>query len=56
MIKAVIFDFDGIIIESEPLWVEAEIKFSNRSELHLTPEMCRQTTGLEYTGHHSVLV
>jgi len=46
MIKAVIFDFDGIIIESEPLWVEAEIKAFSTVGVTLTPELCRQTTGL----------
>jgi len=46
MIKAVIFDFDGIIIESEPLWIEAEIKVFDTIGITLTPELCRQTTGL----------
>jgi HAD superfamily hydrolase (TIGR01509 family) len=46
MIKAIIFDFDGIIIDSEPLWVEAEMKIFKSVGVELTPEMCRQTTGL----------
>jgi len=46
MIKAIIFDFDGIIIDSEPLWVEAETEVFKGVGVQLTPEMCRQTTGL----------
>jgi len=46
MIKAVVFDFDGIIIDSEPLWVEAERNVFHNLGIDLTPEMCRQTTGL----------
>lgn len=46
MIKAIIFDFDGIIIDSEPLWVEAEIEVFRSIGVELTPLMCRQTTGL----------
>jgi sugar-phosphatase len=46
MIKSVIFDFDGIIIDSEPLWVEAEIRVFKTLGIELIPEMCRQTTGL----------
>jgi mannitol-1-/sugar-/sorbitol-6-/2-deoxyglucose-6-phosphatase len=46
MIKAVIFDFDGIIIDSEPLWMEAEIEVFKSVGVHLTHELCRQTTGL----------
>lgn len=46
MIKAVVFDFDGIIIDSEPLWVEAEIGVFKSMGIILTPEMCRHTTGL----------
>ena len=60
MINAVIFDFDGIIIESEPLWIEAEIKVFETIGITLTPELCRQTTGLNtqdsiqywYNIHH----
>jgi mannitol-1-/sugar-/sorbitol-6-/2-deoxyglucose-6-phosphatase len=46
MIKAVIFDFDGIIIDSEPLWVEAEINIFQSVGVQLDPQLCRQTTGL----------
>jgi len=46
MIKAIIFDFDGIIIDSEPLWVEAEIAVFKSIGVELSPLMCRQTTGL----------
>lgn len=46
MIKAVIFDFDGIIIDSEPLWIEAEIRVFKSVGVYLDPKLCRQTTGL----------
>jgi HAD superfamily hydrolase (TIGR01509 family) len=47
MIKAVIFDLDGIIIESEPLWKEVEKKVFAGIGLNLTTEMCRRTIGLD---------
>jgi mannitol-1-/sugar-/sorbitol-6-/2-deoxyglucose-6-phosphatase len=46
MIKAVIFDLDGLLINSEPLWQEAEILIFKQVNLVLTPELCRQTQGL----------
>jgi len=46
MIKAVIFDMDGIIIDSEPLWQEAEIAAFGRVGLQLSREMCMQTMGI----------
>src|SRR5512145_2034410 len=46
MIKAIIFDFDGIIIDSEPLWVEAEIEVFKSVGVDLSPSLCRLTTGL----------
>ncbi len=46
MIKGIIFDFDGIIIDSEPLWVQTEIHIFKSVGVHLTPELCRHTTGL----------
>lgn len=46
MIKAVIFDMDGVILDSEPLWKDAEIRIFNSLGVPLTEEMCETTTGM----------
>jgi mannitol-1-/sugar-/sorbitol-6-/2-deoxyglucose-6-phosphatase len=46
MIEAVIFDLDGLLIDSEPMWQEAEILVFKQVNLVLTSELCRQTQGL----------
>ena len=46
MIEAVIFDMDGLIIDSEPLWREAEIKVFATVGIALDDERCRETLGL----------
>lgn len=46
MIKAIIFDMDGLLIDSEPLWQEAEIAAFAGAGISLTREMCRQTMGM----------
>ena len=45
-LKAVIFDMDGLLIDSEPIWRSAEIRSFDKVGLHLTPETCKQTMGL----------
>lgn len=44
--NAVIFDLDGLLIDSEPLWQQAEIEIFPEVGIQLTPELCRLTTGL----------
>lgn len=46
MIKAVIYDMDGVLIDSEPLWRKAEIRSFAKFNISLTEDMCKMTTGL----------
>lgn len=46
MIQAIIFDMDGVLLDSEPFWQEAEIVVFAQVGLHLTHEMCLETMGL----------
>lgn len=46
MFQAAIFDMDGLLIDSEPLWHRAEIEVFGSVGLLLTEEQCRETTGV----------
>ena len=46
MNKAVIYDMDGVIINSEPLWREALIHCFNKVGFDFTQEKCRTTQGM----------
>lgn len=46
MIKAAILDMDGLLIDSEPFWQEAEVATFRKVGIHLTTEMCQQTMGI----------
>lgn len=46
MIEAVIFDMDGLLVDSEPLWRQAEVEVFASVGVDLTPDDCRRTTGL----------
>jgi mannitol-1-/sugar-/sorbitol-6-/2-deoxyglucose-6-phosphatase len=45
MLKAVIFDMDGLLVDSEPLWRQAEQAVFPRVGIQLTEAMCMQTMG-----------
>lgn len=47
MIKAFIFDMDGLLIDSEPIWQEAEKLVFGTVGFSLTSEEMRQTMGLK---------
>jgi len=46
MLQAVIFDMDGLLVDSEPLWRRAEQAIFPKVSIELTDEMCMQTMGL----------
>lgn len=47
-IKAVIFDMDGILIDSEPLWRIAMVKGFTDIGVPFTEDDCRKTTGMRF--------
>lgn len=46
MIRAVIFDMDGVLINSEPYWQRTEKAIFAELGIDLTPELLEQTRGL----------
>ena len=45
MIKAIIFDMDGVIIDSEPLWHGSIKNAFAKIDIQLTDEMTKETMG-----------
>lgn len=45
-IQAVIFDLDGLLIDSEPLWEEAEMAIFARIGITITREVCMKVKGM----------
>ena len=46
MLRALIFDMDGVLIDSEPFWHEAEMAGFALAGRRLAREDCLKTTGL----------
>lgn len=48
MLNAVIFDMDGVLVNSEPLWRKAMIKGFTELGINFTEDDCRKTTGKRF--------
>ncbi len=54
MIQTAIFDMDGLLIDSEPLWFEAAVEVFNPLGINLTPALYADSVGLrtkEFVEH-----
>ena len=49
IVRAIIFDMDGLLVDSEPCWHKAEKTIFKTIGLELTTEMCMETTGKPVT-------
>lgn len=47
MIKAVIFDMDGLLIDSEPFWRKAHVAGCKENHIEITEEEVRKVAGLK---------
>jgi sugar-phosphatase len=45
-IRAVIFDMDGVLIDTEPVWRRVEMGVFDSVGVHLTEDECRETMGV----------
>lgn len=46
MLRAAIYDMDGLLLDSEPYWVEAEVQVLGAVGVPITAELARETTGM----------
>jgi mannitol-1-/sugar-/sorbitol-6-/2-deoxyglucose-6-phosphatase len=46
MIKAIIFDMDGLLIDSEPIWNEAKVAIFNKAGIPITEDVGKESQGL----------
>lgn len=46
--ELVIYDMDGLLIDSEPFWRKAEIKVFSSVGIKLTEDDCKKTTGFRF--------
>jgi len=46
MVSAAIYDMDGLLLDSEPYWVQAEVEVLGGVGVPLTPVLARETTGM----------
>jgi beta-phosphoglucomutase-like phosphatase (HAD superfamily) len=54
--RAVVFDMDGLLFDSETLYQEAGILAAVESGHHVTPEVLNQTVGLPWSQSRSLLL
>ena len=57
MINTVLFDMDGLLLDTEPLWGESMIKVAKKHNISMTTERFKETTGLriyEVTDHWAI--
>lgn len=46
MINTVLYDMDGLLLDTEPLWGESMLRVANKHNIPITRERFKETTGL----------
>lgn len=47
MVTTVLFDMDGLLLDTEPLWGESMLRVAGQHQIQITREQFRETTGLK---------